>query len=105
MVHKWIVNDMHRQISDNLVYHIDFRVESEREGFTARYVGEVSLTGSIDNPDFIPYEDLTEETVIEWVKSQVDVSNIEENAANIISDKIGESFQKPPTIINGYPWE
>ena len=37
--------------------------------------------------------------------SQVDVSNIEENAANIISDKIGESFQKPPTIINGYPWE
>jgi len=46
----------------------------------------------------IPYEDLTEEIIIEWVKESIDLEAIEKS----LEDQI--EAQKNPPILTGLPW-
>ena len=54
-----------------------------------RKIGDTELTGSVDDADFIAFEDLTEEIVLGWITSSIDTSIFEtENSSSIAQQVI-----------------
>lgn len=101
----WSIANLERQ-SDGGVIVAHWRCDdSETVGsgddavtYTASSYGTCSFTPDADADDFIAYDDLTEATVIEWVKAEVDGAAVE----TALTDNI--SSQKTPTTFDGVPW-
>ena len=95
----WEVNTLERQLADGYVNKVIYRVvgieDSEEK---ARATGAVDL----EKPEtLIPYKDLTESTVLGWVKAKLgteEVSRIEK----LIEDEIARI--KTPVSGTGTPW-
>ena len=79
-----------------------FRVHWQAYGSTGSYQGSsigvqsVSYdTGSV----FVPFEELTYETVYNWISASMDMGAIEENIAQQIENQIN-----PPVLTQQAPW-
>ena len=97
----WQVNTMQRELADGYVSKVIYRVDGVDGVYKYRATGEVNLP----KPDtLIPYSDLTETTVLSWVKQKLDadksgsVTEIEQAVEN------GVNKQKNPTTATGKPW-
>lgn len=86
---------------ENVVYNVQWRVIAREEHHVASSYGSVNLAFSEEDP-FIPYEDLTEEQVINWVKQTLGPETVQsiENSATAELEKI----KNPPTIMKPLPW-
>ena len=91
----WSIDNMDRQTSDNLVVTAHWRVSAVDGEHIAGAYGSVGFTRG---EDFTPFEELTQEQVIGWVKSQLDVAEIEANLAGQIA------VLKAPKTASGLPW-
>ena len=91
----WSIDNLERQTSDGLVTTAHWRVNAVDGEHSAGAYGSV---GFARGEDFTPFEQLTEAQVIGWVKSQLDVEQIEAALAQIIAE------QKNPTKVSGTPW-
>ena len=89
------IDNLERQVSDDLVITAHWRVDAVDGEHTAGAYGSVGFTRG---DDFIPFEELTEAQVLEWVKAQLDVEQIEAALAQIIAE------QKAPSKVAGMPW-
>jgi hypothetical protein len=89
------IDNLERQASDDLVIVAHWRVDAIDGEHTAGAYGSVGFTRG---DDFIPFEQLTEAQVLEWVKAQLEVEQIEAALAQIIAE------QKAPSKISGTPW-
>jgi hypothetical protein len=89
------IDNLERQASDDLVIVAHWRVDAVDGEHTAGAYGSVGFTRG---DSFIPFEELTEAQVVEWVKAQLDVAEIEASLAGQI-DK-----QKNPVTAHGLPW-
>ena len=97
----WQVNTLERELADGYVNKVIFRVNGEDETYTFRATGEVNLPKP---QTLIPYGDLTEATVLGWVKAKLDADN-EGTVANIeAAVENGVNIQKTPTHGTGKPW-
>lgn len=57
------------------------------------------------NPNnFVPYEELTEEMVLSWIKSQV-VGQYEQHVNEQIAKQIEEKERPVVEVTGGFPWE
>jgi hypothetical protein len=70
----------------------------EAKTYSARRYGSASFQPLPEGSDYVPFEDLTESTVIGWVQSTLDVEEIE----NSLLAQIEE--QKNPKQLKGLPW-
>lgn len=75
-------------------------------GTDGTFSGSVYNTQSFEvkasDPNFVPYSELTEELVIDWVKNAIGVETVdatEENVINQIQDQINPKIVTPPL-----PW-
>ena len=103
----WQVNTLERELADGYVSRVIYRVNGEDGDYKFRATGEVNLP----KPDtLIPYKDLTESTVIGWVKAKL---NSDKDADGNTIDKVaqieaavekGVNEQKTPTTGLGKPW-
>lgn len=91
----WTIDNLDRQTSDGLVTTCHWRVSAVDGEHSAGAYGSV---GFQRGDDFTPFEQLSEAQVIGWVKSQLDVEQIEAALAQIIAE------QKNPTKVSGTPW-
>jgi folylpolyglutamate synthase/dihydropteroate synthase len=91
----WTISNLDRQVSDGLVTTAHWRVDAVDGEHTAGAYGSVGFTRG---DDFTPFEQLTEAQVLAWVKSQLDVAEIEASLAGQIA------AQKAPKAISGVPW-
>jgi hypothetical protein len=89
------INNLERQVSDDLVIVAHWRLDAVDGEHTAGAYGSVGFTRG---DDFIPFDELTEAQVLTWVKSQLEVEQIETALAQIIAE------QKTPSKIAGVPW-
>jgi hypothetical protein len=89
------IDNLDRQTSDGLVTTAHWRVDAVDGEHTAGAYGSVGFTRG---DDFIPFEELTEAQVLTWVKSQLEVEQIEAALAQIIAE------QKAPKALSGLPW-
>lgn len=63
------------------------------------YVASIYNTESVEVGDtVIPFADLTEATVVEWVKAKLDLVSLEAALDAQIAD------QKTPKVLSGLPW-
>ena len=97
----WQINTLQRVLADGYVNKVIFRVNGEDGDYSFRATGEVDLP----KPDtLIPYKDLTEETVLKWVKDKLDADNAGTVASIEAAVENGVNEQKTPTTGVGKPW-
>ncbi len=97
----WEVNTLQRELADGYVNKVIYRVNGTDGTYSTRATGEVDL----DKPDtLIPYKDLTQETVIGWVKAKLESQETGsiEKIEKAIDDNI--TLQKTPVHGIGTPW-
>ena len=103
MNHIWKIYDLKRTIADGVITEIVYACESELSGSSTRKIGELSVTGSASDPDFVEYADLTEGIVLSWVTGSIDTTPIEvENSSSIASSLTARAAI---TEANGRPWD
>ena len=96
---KWEVNTLERELADGYVKKVIYRVKGiDGSEEKARETGEVEL----EKPKtLIPYKDLTESTVLGWVKTKLgtdEVAAIEKS----LEDEI--ALLNTPVTAEGKPW-
>ena len=97
----WEINTLQRELADGYVNKVIYRVNGTDGTYSTRATGEVDL----EKPEtLVPYKDLTEETVIGWVKAKLEAQDSGSVAKieKAIDDNI--TLQKTPTHGVGTPW-
>jgi hypothetical protein len=94
----WSIAQLERNADDNGVVTAHWRVSAVDGDYTASSYGTCSWTPDPSTEGFVPFEDLTEAMVIEWVKGSLDVEAIEASLASQIEE------QKAPKVVAGVPW-
>jgi hypothetical protein len=85
----------------NVVANIHWRVNGSNDRFTASVYGNRLLKHS-PNADFTAYDNLTEETVLGWLKDAIgaeQVASIETNLDNQL-----DTLANPPVVSLPLPW-
>ena len=91
----WTISQLDRQTSDGLVTTAHWRVDAVDNEHSAGAYGTV---GFERGDTFIAYDSLTEAQVIAWVKSKLEVADIETGLQAQIEAK------KNPVTATGVPW-
>jgi len=72
----WKITNLKRIPGNDLVIEAEYGVTFKLEDEMDRRFGLVTLEGDSNDPNFIPYENLTEDIVIGWVKSVLGAESI-----------------------------
>ena len=95
---NWTIANLERNIADGGVVVAHWRATLEDGEYTASSYGTCSFEYDATSPDFIPFDQLTENQVIVWVWGQVDKIKTEAALAANIEE------QKAPKVASGTPW-
>ena len=101
MAVTWTISTLERNTDDGVVVAhwraSDSETVGEVEHVGSSY-GTCGFTPDADADGYVAYDSLTEETVIGWVKADVDADAVEASIAAQIADS------KAPAITTGVPW-
>lgn len=81
---------------------VHWRLAGQEGDVLVELAGATGLNQTSTLEDFIPYEDLTKETVIQWVKDTLGESSVKE-----IEDAVAGEIQRrvaPKVVIRDAPW-
>jgi hypothetical protein len=99
MITAWSISQLDRTIPDGGVYTAYWTASAVDEGYSACVCGTAFFTPDPDSPNFVPYDQLTEEEVLGWVwASGVDKFTTEASLADQIY------LQQNPVTASGLPW-
>ena len=80
------------------------KIGTDADGNTGSFPGSSQFDlDTLDPDDFISYEDLTEEIVLEWIQSSIGES-YDAHANMIISQQIDEKTSRVVEVIGQFPW-
>jgi len=96
MNYQWNVIQMDRLTSDGFVVTVHYTVNAVDGDYSASTYGTVGYTQEEGN--IIPFDSLTPEIVIGWVKDSLGQETVEEALAAQID------AQKNPVQLSGLPW-
>ena len=96
---KWEVNTLERNLGDGYVSKVIYRVKGmDGEEEKLRATGQVEL----ERPKtLIPYKDLTEAKVLEWVKAKLGADEVA-SVEKWLEDEI--ALINTPVTAEGKPW-
>ena len=89
------INQLDRNTDGDIVTTVHWSAIKQDDEFTASSYGSVSVEAG---DTVIPFDELTEDTVIEWVESKLDLVKLETNLDAQIQK------QKTPKVTSGLPW-
>jgi len=113
MTHTWYIKNLKRTSSDGMVTEIDYEcktlydLEGQRFPVSANYYGQITLTtGSVSDPNFIAYENLTENVVFGWITGSIDTGSIKLENSGSIASRINKylELEAQKTQTEGLPW-
>ena len=96
MEYTWTIAQLERKTSDGFVITVHYRVTAVDGDYTASTYGTVGYTQ--ESETFIPFANLTEATVVGWVKESLGEDTVQDALASQIET------QKAPAQIAGMPW-
>jgi len=99
------IANMKRTPVDGVVIDVTFIINFSLEGIADRHVGSLKLVGDPSSPDFVTFNELTEELVIEWVKDELGADKLTEifiTMENRLQEKLDK--KNNPEFIAGTPW-
>jgi hypothetical protein len=91
---KLSINTLERSLPDNIVLTAHWNAVIDDGDYSASAYGSQSFTRSEESPEFIPFDDLTEELVLGWLE----LGSLEDNLKAQITE------QKTPTTAQSVPW-
>jgi hypothetical protein len=95
----WGINTLERETDDGFVFNAHYTVNAKDEAYTAGAYGSIGF----QRPEnLIPYADLTEETVIGWVKEALGGDEKVTEIEAALQAQINE--QRAPSKAAGVPW-
>jgi hypothetical protein len=96
---------LERNLSDGTVTVIHWSATEQDGEHSARAYGSASLERNEDSATFIPFEDLTEEQVIQWVEAEwasLEDRNNGDSPEETLKAEVAKL--KAPTSTTGMPW-
>lgn len=99
-IFTWAVAQLERHTADGIVFTVHYTVNAADGTYTSGAYGSLGLEAPESDP--IPYSDLTEEVVIDWVKTKFGTEKVAEIEA-ALQAQIDE--QHAPTTAQGLPWQ
>lgn len=105
MTTTWKIYNLEHQITDGLVIKVTYGCIVQQDSFLDRHIDVTTLIGDPSDTNFIPYEDLTEQIVLEWVNEELGqqaISDIETMVKARVQNRIDEEAAK--TTTEGLPW-
>jgi len=98
---NWNISTLESNTADGGVIVAHWQCTEVDDTFSARAYSTASFTYDASSPDFVPYADLTEEVVLQWVWDEMGVDEVVRIQESLHSN-IEE--QKNPTTQDGVPW-
>ena len=98
IMNTWKIANLERNAADDGVVVAHWRCTAEDGEYTASSYGTVSFTPDPTAEGFVPFDELTEATVIGWVQAELEQDAIEARLAAQIEEA------KAPAVIAGVPW-
>jgi hypothetical protein len=97
---KWHIDAVNYRESNGLMIEAIWRVVGTEGTDEVSGHGSVFLEGKPDEPGFIPYEDLTEQIVLGWVKEDLGAEKVSEIEGGLVA-----RLQKAKDPVTpGVPW-
>ena len=94
----WNIANLERETADGFVFTVHYTVNAFNDTYSSGAYGSIGL----ERPDnLIPFADLTEETVVGWVKEKFGAEKVAEIEA-ALQAQLDE--QAAPTKASGLPW-
>ena len=93
----WSISEMQRKEDDGFVIHVWYRVDDVDGGYSSVATGECDYAQTEDA--FAPYEDLTEELVVGWVKESLGAENV-----TALEDNLDAQIAAKKAVAHGVPW-
>tara|TARA_X000000950_G_scaffold42268_1_gene46843 strand:+ start:67 stop:387 length:321 start_codon:yes stop_codon:yes gene_type:complete len=97
---NWTVADLQRNLADGMITTVHWRVDAFDGTYGEGAYGSIGLEPA-EADSMIPYADITEEIVVQWVKDHYGAEKIEE-VEQALTARIEE--QRTPSVGNGLPW-
>lgn len=102
---NWKILDMQHKTSNGYVIETITACEKQDKPGYARKIFVNNFEGT-PGPDYIPYEDLTEELVLQWVKEALGSETVLKTEADVDAQAAAQKETiENPTIKDGAPWE
>lgn len=98
---NWTITQLDRKTDDGFVLVAHWQCVDTDGDYSGRVYSTTSFPYNADQPDFIPYDDLTEEVVIGWVKEAIGADTV---AATETAVQAQIEAQKNPPVSTGLPW-
>ena len=99
ITYNWTIANCEHEVATGGITVAHWRVTAEDGDFTASAYGTCGFTPDATDPDFKPYDQVTEAEVLAWCyDGGVDRDELEANLASNID------AQKNPTEADGLPW-
>ena len=98
----WTIGNLDYTLPECCVTTVHWRVSKTDGDHTGSVYGTITLPHKDHNaPDFIPYDNLTEAQVVQWVKEEMGADTV---AAHEAAVQAQIDAQKNPTSASGTPW-
>ncbi len=99
---NWQISSLNSTLPDGMVLTAHWRVSDTQGAASGSVYGTVSFPAKDpSDPDFIPYDDLTEAQVVGWVQDEMGPEQVAAHEANVQSQI---DSQLNPTTAAGVPW-
>ena len=99
----WIITQLsYNDDNDQGVIAAHWKYSYHDGKFGSNIDGSCNFTPDPTDPNYIPYENLTQDIVLEWVYAAVDKDEIEARAFNRVEQKKAAAAAAPKT---GVPWQ
>lgn len=96
--YNWTISTCEHDVATGGITVAHWNVTAVDGDYTASAYGTAGFSPDASSPDFKPYDEVTEEEVLEWVWASVDKEAAEASLAQQIE------AQKNPTTVTGTPW-
>jgi hypothetical protein len=98
---NWRIAQLERNTSDGVVFTAHYTIDAKDEAYSAGAYGSIGFEQP-DTETIIPFDDLTEELVVEWVKEKIGGDEKVEEIEAALQAQLDEKHA--PTKAAGLPW-
>ena len=94
----WAIANLERETADGFIFTAHYTISAKSAAYSAGAYGSIGF----ERPDnLVPYSEITEEMVVEWVKDALTEEKVEQ-IEDALQSQLDE--QAAPTKAAGVPW-
>jgi hypothetical protein len=93
----WNIQDLTRETSTGVVKEVEWALDFINERVLNRKKGVAYLTGSLSDPNFIEFNNLTEDIVLSWITGSLDQTSLKTELSSSMVDLLrSKDIDKTP---------